>query len=120
MESLTEQQRAVCREHGAAFARLGPGSTIGVALQALGRLPVHGVRLPPTDTMCGWYIHAGDWSDADDFYQPLCVEHLAERCPAAMPFLGLPPGWRFLSDGQGYGDVWQDAEPSAASDGGGG
>ena len=53
MESLTDQQRAVCRDHGAAFVLLAPGSTFGVALQPLGRLPVHGVRLPPTETMCG-------------------------------------------------------------------
>jgi len=27
----------------------------------------------------------------------------------ALPFLALPPGWRFLTDGS-YVDVWQDEE----------
>jgi hypothetical protein len=48
-------------------------------------------------------------SDATDFYQPLCVEHLADRCPLALGFLGLPAGWRFLTD-DGHVDVWYDPE----------
>ena len=117
MKSLTDQQRAVCDDHGAGFLPPAVGSKVGIALQTLGRLPVHGVRVAPTETTCGWYIFAGDaWSDAADFYQPLCVEHVGRYCPAALPFLGLPPGWRFLTDGQGYSDVWHDAEPTAAAD----
>jgi hypothetical protein len=75
----------------------------------MGRIPIHGVRIPVTGTVCGWYIHAGDeWSDDADFYQPMCVEHLAQYCKFALPFLCLPPGWRFLTDGQGYIDAWFD------------
>ncbi|MGL4552285.1 MAG: immunity protein Imm33 domain-containing protein [Gemmataceae bacterium] len=109
MESLTEQQQAVCRANGAAFDPPAPGTVVGIALRTLGRLPIHGVRVPPTETTCGWYLHAGDEpSDADDFYQPLCVEHLPAYCAPALPFVGLPPGWRFMTDGQGFSDVWQD------------
>src|SRR5262249_4805049 len=31
-----------------------------------------------------------------NFFVPLHVSHLAEWCPAALKFLGLAPGWRFL------------------------
>lgn len=111
METLQELQLRICRTYGAAFEPPAAGSKIGLAIRTLGRVPVHGVRLPPTDTTCGWYIYAGDeWSDDSDFYQPLCVEHLPEFCAFALPFLGLPPGWRFLTDGRGHMDVWQDAE----------
>ena len=117
MESLTKQQRAVCHDHGADYLPPATGSKVGIALQTLGRVPVHGVRLPPTATTCGWYIHAGDgWSDADDFYQPLCVEHLSGYCAFVLPLLALPPGWRFMADAEGFRDVWQDAEPGAAAD----
>ena len=118
MESLTDQQRGVCREHGAAFVPPVPGTKVGIALQTLGRGPVHGIRLPPTATTCGWYIYAGDeWSDAADFYQPLCVEHLVDYCGFVLPLLGLPPGWRFMADAEGFRDVWlPDAEPGAAAD----
>ncbi len=116
MKSLEAVQRAVCHDRGMEFLPPAPGSKVGIALQTLGRLPIHGVRLAPTATTCGWYIFAGDdWSDADNFYQPLCVEHLEEHCPAALPFLGLPAGWRFLTDGQGYNEVWKDAEPDASA-----
>jgi hypothetical protein len=33
---------------------------------------------------------------------------LSKLCPLAAPFLGLPPGWRFLTDGDSM-DVWHDA-----------
>lgn len=38
---------------------------------------------------------------------PLHVGHLAEWCPDALPYLALPPGWRFLI-APGYEDVWED------------
>ena len=63
-----------------------PGSKVGIALPTLGRVPVRGVRLPPTETTCGWYIFAGNESvRRRDLYQPLCVEHLAEYCPFVLP-----------------------------------
>ena len=42
-----------------------------------------------------------------DFFAPLHVKHLPDVCPAALPYLALPPGWRFLV-GPGYEDVWRD------------
>jgi len=43
-----------------------------------------------------------------DAFVPLHVEHLAAWRPEILRFLGLPPGWRFLTDGS-YVDVWYDA-----------
>lgn len=106
---LTSIQREVCDEHGAEYLPPVPGTKLGIAIATLSKVPVHGVRLAPTETTCGWYIHAGEeWSDAEDFFQPLCIEHLERYCAFALPFLGLPPGWRFMTDGQGFVDVWQD------------
>lgn len=107
-ESLHELQQRICRTYGAGFEPPPPHSKVGIALHTLDRIPIHGVRLPPTETTCGWYIYAGDeWSDADDFYSPLCVEHLPEYCKHALPFVCLPPGWQFMTDGMGFVDVWQ-------------
>jgi hypothetical protein len=106
-EALEEQQRRVCAAHQAEFVPPAPGSKVGIALQTLGQVPIHGVRVPPTESTCGWFLFAGEqWSDAADFYQPLCVEHVAKYCEPALPFLGLAPGWRFMTDGQGFVDVW--------------
>jgi hypothetical protein len=102
-----EQQQDICRQYGVEWIPPVPGSKVGIALQTLGQLPLHGVRVEPTESTCGWYLHGGEWSDADDYYQPLCVEHVEKYCPAAISFLGLPPGWNFLTDGRGFVDVWQ-------------
>src|SRR5438067_8300825 len=89
------QQRAVCEEHGVDFVPPAVGSRVGIAIQTLGLQPLNGTRVEPEGGACGWYLWAGDGpSTSDDFYQPMCVEHLGDHCPAAIPFLGLPPGWR--------------------------
>ena len=48
-------------------------------------------------------------SESPDFFVPLHVAHLPEWCEAALPFLLLPPGGRFLVAGD-YVDVWFDPE----------
>ena len=109
MEAAEERQRAVCREHSADFDPPSPGTRVGIALQTLGSAPLNGLRIPGHGAVCGWYIWGGESPSEDaDFYQPMCIEHLADRCPSALPFLALPAGWRFLSDGE-YVDVWYDA-----------
>ncbi|MDY3553655.1 hypothetical protein R5W24_002760 [Gemmata sp. JC717] len=103
------QQKAVCDQYGAEFLPSGPGSRVGIAIETLGLRPLNGLRLDPANGVCGWYLWGGgEPSKADDFYKPVCVEHVADHCPAAIPFLALPPGWRFLTDGD-YVDVWFDA-----------
>ena len=107
---MDDQQRAVCVQYGAAFNPPTRESRVGIALQTLERVPLHGLRVPVTSSVCGWYLWAGDERyDDPDFFQPLCIEHLPERCPLAVPFLALPPGWRFLTDGD-HTDVWYDSE----------
>lgn len=47
-------------------------------------------------------------SSDPDFFQPLRVEHLTHWCPAVIPYLLLPPGYRFQI-APGHEDVWFDA-----------
>jgi hypothetical protein len=46
-------------------------------------------------------------SVTDDFFDPLHVSHLDARLPEVVPYLALPPGWRFLL-APGHEDVWYD------------
>ncbi|MBD9437645.1 hypothetical protein IB223_16230 [Pseudoxanthomonas sp. PXM03] len=85
------------------------GSKLGLAVGSLTTGPIHGLRHPTSDEANGWYIWCGELSEADDFFSPLHVEHLAEYLPAAIEYLALPPGYRFLVDGADYEDVWFDA-----------
>ena len=103
------QQKAVCGQHGAEFLPPVPGSRVGIAIETLGLQPLNGLRIAPKGSVCGWYLWGGgEPSDEDDFYKPMCLEHVADYCLAAISFLALPPGWRFLTDGN-YFDVWFDA-----------
>jgi len=70
-------------------------------------MPVHGLRHPENGHTNGWFIWAGEYSEADDFFMALHETHLEEVCPMILKYLALPPGWRFLCDGK-YEDVWFD------------
>jgi hypothetical protein len=85
-----------------------PSSIVGVAVQTLSLLPVNGLRHKPMSGANGWYVWCGQYSDADDFFQPLHVEHLKERLPQVCKYLSLPPGFRFLIEGNEFEDVWFD------------
>jgi hypothetical protein len=70
--------------------------------------PLNGMRHPVEGGACGWYFWAGEeFSQAADFFQPVHVEHLRLWRPEVVPYLALPPGWRFLI-APGYEDVWYD------------
>jgi hypothetical protein len=75
----------------------------------LNKAPINGLRHSPAEGTNGWYIWGGDMCDADDFFAPLHVEHMADELPLAVTYLDLPPGYRFQIDSNGYEDVWFDA-----------
>lgn len=106
-----DEQREVCLRYGASFEASPEDSKLGIAQNVRSGLrPVNGLRHPATETTNGWYIWAGETlSDDPSFFVPLHVEHLDEWCPGIRKFLGLGPGWRFLTDLDGYEDVWYDA-----------
>lgn len=82
-------------------------------LIALGRnfnpnIQINGLRHPRTETLNGWYIWSGEYSEAFDFFQPSHAYHLLENASFVMSYLGLPAGNRFLIDNKGYEVVWFD------------
>lgn len=106
----TQVQEAICRKYGAAFLAAPENLKIGISESALnGSLPLHGLRHPPEADTAGWYIWAGDYSEDEDFFKPIHIEHLTQACPQVIKFLGMSPGWRFLLAGE-YEDVWYDIE----------
>lgn len=71
-------------------------------------MPLNGLRHPPEEGTSGWFVWAGrELPDDPDFFVPLHVEHLDDWCPQVLPYLALPPGWRFLL-APGHEDVWHD------------
>jgi hypothetical protein len=113
-EEFIRKQKEICERHGALYTASPFDKIIGVAIETFedkGVMPIYGVRLPTaSDDSATWYIYAGEYSAADDFYKPMHIGHLLELCPQVLQYLGLPPGWRFLFDDKGYEDVWCDEE----------
>jgi len=109
MRLVTEEQRALCEEAGVEPDPPLDLQKVGIALQTLHLEPLNGLRHPQEGDTCGWFIWGGpELSRAPDFFQPLHVAHLPERCANAVKYLALPPGWRFLS-APGHEDIWYDA-----------
>ncbi|MCA9608752.1 MAG: hypothetical protein KC619_24280 [Myxococcales bacterium] len=110
--------RSIAIERGCIAQPVVAHEVVGIARNVReGLLPINGLRIRPGGQTCGWYIWAGEeMSQADDFFVPLHVAHLDEWCPEVLPYLELPPGWRFLI-APGYEDVWFDPDLDLDSSG---
>jgi hypothetical protein len=108
-DDVEVKQRETCLRFGVVPVPSPRGMKVGIAKNVrAGELPINGLRHPPTDGTTGWYIWAGGEPSADPgFFVSLHVEHLAEWCPDVLPYLELPPGYRFLI-APGHEDVWAD------------
>lgn len=109
MKKMDRAQMEVCRRYGAVFAPPDGIFKLGISDSGLrGERPLNGLRHPPENGTSGWFIWGGEELSTDpEFFQPLHIRHLQERCAAVLPYLALPPGWRFLI-AHDYEDVWYD------------
>ena len=80
---------------------------VGIALSTLSELPLNALRVKPAAGVSGWYIGGGEYSAANDFFEPLHISHLEDHCGLIVPYLGLAPGWR-VQLAPGHEDVWVD------------
>ncbi len=108
-EEIIKEQKRICKKYGATWQPMLAGWKIGITNNIdSGEMPINGLRHPSENGTLGWYIWAGKYLDNADFFAPMHIEHLPNKCPSVLKFLGLPPGWRFLIDDKGYEDVWED------------
>lgn len=108
--AILESQSEICGQYGTRPDMPESDEKLGIALGTLDRVPINGLRHPRGIGRCGWYIWGGtEFPRDDDAFSALHVSHLPGYCPAAIRFLALPPGWRFLTDGDDV-DVWQDPD----------
>jgi hypothetical protein len=106
---VEKMQRDICDERAAPYCPTEKEDMVGFATSTASiDGPINGLRHPRTAGTSGWYIWKGEnLSDRDDFFEPMHAHHLGQACPEALPFLSLPPGWRFLAHGD-YIDTWFD------------
>jgi hypothetical protein len=101
-------QESVCARFGTNCVPPQPGDKLGIALATLGNAPLNALRHKPEHGTSGWYVWGGELLSSDpDFFQPVHHSHVAEYCPALVPFFGLGPGWRVLLSST-QEDVWFD------------
>jgi hypothetical protein len=107
---LVDDMGAVSARYGSDLVVPAAGAIAGIAENVQpGVWPVNGLRHRP-GTTSGWFIWAGgDPSPEADFFKPTHIRHLIGRCPEAMRYLGLAPGFRFLI-APDHEDVWLDLE----------
>jgi len=101
------EQKRLCAKFTTDFLPSPMRSKLGIALPTLNLRPLNGLRHVPEKGTNGWYIWGGELSTRPDFFEPLHVEHLTDRCPQILKFMGLPAGYRFLLAGD-HIDVWFD------------
>ncbi len=106
---LVQSQIEICRKYNDEYTPIDPGLKLGISDNFFsGVLPLNGLRHPPENDTCGWYLWAGEeLLQTPDFFKPMHVSHLIEQNSEVVRFLALPPGWRFLTDNT-YVDVWFD------------
>ena len=86
-------------------------SKLGIAIETIGQEPINGLRHKAENGTNGWYIWCGTkFSEKEDFFSPLHVEHIDKYLPKIKEYLDLPPGYRFLIDENNYEDIWFEKE----------
>jgi len=101
------QQKELCNKLDITHNPIDPYQIIGLSTD-ITLITLNGLRHPAEQHTSGWYIWAGEYSVANDFFNPVHAYHLLATKPNIIKYLGLPTGYRFLIDDEGYEDIWYD------------
>jgi len=106
---ITKQQQQICDKYGVKPVACDMDLKVGVALNVKEiEEPINGMRYTPEGSINGWLIWSGEeYSEDKDFFKPLHGHHLKDWQAKVLPYLALPPGWRFLI-AENYEDCWFD------------
>ena len=102
-----ERQKVICEKYESKWNPINKKLKVGIGSD-LNADPIHGLRHPEENGTTGWYIWTGEYSESNDFFKPICAEHLLQIRPDLIKYLGLDIGYRFLIDKKEYEDVWYD------------
>lgn len=105
--SHIEKQKEICTTHNSTWKPINKKLNIGASTN-LDIDPINGLRHPSEKGTTGWFIWTGEYSEADNFFHPICAEHLLQKRPDIIKYLGLEIGFRFLVNRNGYEDIWYD------------
>lgn len=106
---MNNEQKNICKKYNSAFKPVAKNAKVAVAMGTVGSQPVYGSRIDDGDEV-EWYIYCGEYEDKDDFYEPICLDHLREILPQVEKYLALERGFNFIIDDKGYEDVWNESD----------
>jgi hypothetical protein len=102
-----EKQKEICEKYNSEWKPINEKSKIAIS-DNLNLEKLNGLRHKTEKGKICWYIWSGEYSENDDFFKTICAEHLLQRNPKIIKYLGLDDGFRFLITESGYEDVWFD------------
>ncbi|MDI9871910.1 immunity protein Imm33 domain-containing protein [Flectobacillus roseus] len=102
-----ETQKKICEQSNSIWKPINKKLKIGVS-KNLGKYPINGLRRLAEKGSTGWLIWTGEFSEADNLFQPICAEHLLQQRPEIIKYLGLDVGFRFLSNSKADEYIWYD------------
>lgn len=104
---LNQLQKQLCEKYNSPCFFCSESEIIGVAIESIKSQPIYGVRQRRENNTCGWYLWGGDYSEDENFFQPVHFSHVYEIVPEyVFKYLALAPGFKFITDSVGYEDVW--------------
>jgi hypothetical protein len=102
-----EKQKEICEKYKSKWKPISKNLKIGIS-ENLNLEIIYGLRHKTEDGKACWFIHSGEYTGEENFYKPICAEHLLQRKPKLIDYLGLDEGFRFIIDEKGHEDVWFD------------
>ena len=102
-----EKQKGICEKYKSKWKPISRNLKIGIS-ENLNLEKLNGLRHKTEKGKVCWYIWSGEYSEDSNFFKPICAEHLLQRKPKIIKYLGLDDGFRFLITENGYEDVWFD------------
>ena len=102
-----KKKKKICKKYNSIWKPINKKLKIGISAN-LNESPINGLRHSQEKGTTGWFIWSGEYSENDDFFKPICAEHLLQMRPEIIKYLGLEIGFRFLVDNKDYEDVWKD------------
>jgi len=79
-------QKAICAKYNLPISP--PEEMVAIALGSLHESLIYGTRVELSENgTISWFIHCGEHSSANDFYQPLHIRHLTETLPEVIKYL---------------------------------
>ena len=83
-----EKQKEICEKYKSKWKPISRNLKVGIS-ENLNLEKLNGLRHKTEKGKVCWYIWSGDYSENDDFFKPICAEHLLQINPKIVKYLGV-------------------------------